>query len=156
VPEWIDSTSGLDLLGIAGAVTAAAAIWLGVRALARMGNKVNRFLVDWYGAPGDDNHDAEPGVLHRMSGLEAMLHQHVSDEDTILTAMGGQVTALAEQVQTRTQPLVSGYRNDGNSLTDLRVHQNAIEAKVDALTATVADHAASPSHDRRATDRKDT
>jgi hypothetical protein len=36
------------------------------------------------------------------------------------------------------------------------VHQDAIESKVDALAATVADHAASPSHDRRATDRKET
>lgn len=84
------------------------------------------------------------------------------------------MTLIAEQLDKRTQPIQSGYENDGNSLTDiskrvslvvdrqtsigkelldLRTYNEAaheqLTHKVETIANRLDDHAASPAHDRR-------
>lgn len=88
---------------------------------------------------------------------------------------------ITDVVNKRTQPLVSGYRNDGNSLTDISnrvetviyrqgeigreigdlresndaMHQ-VLRTKVTEVAQRLDEHAASPTHDQRTHDTRST
>lgn len=88
---------------------------------------------------------------------------------------------ILDVVTKRTQPIQSGYENDGNSLTDISNRQQtiavrqsdmsheiadlrssndakheALAAMIDKVTAALSRHAASPAHDQRTHDTRST
>jgi hypothetical protein len=102
MPDWTSTQTfdipNIDIIGVAATLTALGVIIIAVRALLRFGKRVNVFLDDWYGSDGDEQHPPVLGVLNRVGAMEGMLHQHIRDEDTVLAAMGSEVTAIKTQV----------------------------------------------------------
>jgi hypothetical protein len=54
------------------AITAALVAWVG-RPLRRLAKQNDEFREDWYGRPARPGHDAQPGVMERLSGIEREL-----------------------------------------------------------------------------------
>ena len=102
----------LDVVGIAAILAAIGVIVVASRGVNRFFKRVNEFFDDWYGTDGDDIHVERPGVLRRMTDIEAGLSKHIIDEETALIALAGQVDEVKLKV---------GYelsRNGGGSMKD--------------------------------------
>lgn len=115
VDNWIAAAftiPEIDVIAIAAFVAACGVIVMAVRAVFRLYRRVNTFFDDWYGTDGDDNHDDRPGVLRRMTEIEAGLSKHIIDEERALTTLAEQVDEVK---------LKLGYelsRNGGGSMKD--------------------------------------
>lgn len=68
--------------------------------------------------------------------------------------MDKRIAGIAEQLDRRTQPIQSGYENDGNSLTDISNSVHELSDKVDNVSNRLDDHASSEAHNRRRDDKE--
>lgn len=50
-------------------------LWRGVRGAVRLARRVNHFMDDWTGEEERPGVPARPGVMERVSGIEARLHR---------------------------------------------------------------------------------
>jgi hypothetical protein len=112
----------LDIVGIGAICIALTAIWLIVRGLNKVVRVINLFRDDWFGTPGDENHEPTAGVLAQMHEMRISLINGEADRKT----MGDDIALIKKQVDHELN------RNSGTTTKDAafdakRISQQTME-----------------------------